>query len=149
MVREKPVLGVDDLLLLLNYHWARNTSTFLTEWYYVQFALILLLLFATGCRPVELVDAKKKRRTPGPGDNKTCTNDVNDEGFDDTEASANTDFGFDNDHDSAVTDLDSENDDGSDDDVTMSDVETELRQFDVLYYEDVRLLVVQNPVAGE
>ena len=61
-VREKPVLGVDDLLLLLNYHWARDTSTFPTERHRVQFALILLLLFATGCRPAELVDAKKTRR---------------------------------------------------------------------------------------
>jgi integrase len=66
-VKEKPVLGVDHLLLLLNYHWARDTSTFPTERHRVQFALILLLLFATGCRPAELVDAKKKkRRRPGP-----------------------------------------------------------------------------------
>ncbi|KAG9238191.1 hypothetical protein BJ875DRAFT_492706 [Amylocarpus encephaloides] len=27
-VKSKPVLGVDDLLLLLNHHWARDTSTF-------------------------------------------------------------------------------------------------------------------------
>ncbi|KAL5325417.1 hypothetical protein ACEPPN_006542 [Leptodophora sp. 'Broadleaf-Isolate-01'] len=26
-VKEKPVLGVDDLLLLLNHHWARDTSS--------------------------------------------------------------------------------------------------------------------------
>ena len=134
-VKEKPVLGVDDLLLLLNYHWARDTSTFPTERHRVQFPLILLLLFATGCRPAELVDAKKKRRTPS---------------LDDDEAGADADFGFDDDHDSAIADLDSEiDDDGSDDDVAMSDVEAELRQFDALCYEDVRLLVVRNPVAGE
>ena len=149
-VREKPVLGVDDLLLLLNYHWARDTSTFPTERHRVQFALILLLLFATGCRPAELVDAKKKRRTPSFDDDETCADGVNDEGFDDAEAGADADFGFDDDHDSAVADLDSENDDdGSDDDVAISDIETELRQFDALCYEDVRLLVVRNPVAGE
>jgi hypothetical protein len=31
----------------------------------------------------------------------------------------------------------------------MSDDQTEHRQFDALCYEDVRLLVVRNPVAGE
>lgn len=109
----------------------------------MQFALILLLLFATGCRPAELVDAKKKkRRWPGLEDDET--------GADDAEVSAGADFGFDDDRDSAVADLGSENDsDGSDDDVAMSDGETELRQFDALCYEDVRLLVVRNPIAGE
>ena len=113
----------------------------------MQFALILLLLFATGCRPAELVDAKrKKRRTPGLDDDNTCADDV-DEGFDDAEVGGDADFGFDSDddHDSAVADLGSE----SDDEVTMSDAQTELRQFDALCYEDVRLLVVRNPVAGE
>jgi hypothetical protein len=150
-VKEKPVLSVDDLLLLLNYHWARDTSTFPTERHRVQFALILLLFFAMGYRPTELVDAKKKkRRRPGLDDDETGADDVDDEGFDDTEVGADADFGFDDDHDSAVADLGSENDDdGSDDDVAMSDVETEPRQFDALYYEDVRLLVVRNPVAGE
>ncbi|KAH7364055.1 hypothetical protein BKA65DRAFT_603155 [Rhexocercosporidium sp. MPI-PUGE-AT-0058] len=151
-VKEKPVLGVDDLLLLLNHHWARDTSTFPTERHRVQFALILLLLFATGCRPAELVDANKKkkmRRWPGLEDDDICDGDVDDNGFEDAEVGADADFGFD-DHDSAVADLGSENDgNGSDDDVAMSDVETELRQFDALCYEDVRLLVVRNPVAGE
>jgi hypothetical protein len=54
-VKEKPVLGVDDLLPLLNYHWARDTSTFPMERHRVQFALILLPLFATGWRPAKLV----------------------------------------------------------------------------------------------
>jgi hypothetical protein len=150
-VREKPVLGVDDLLLLLNYHWARDTSTFPTERHRVQFALILLLLFATGCRPAELVDAKKKkRRRPGLDDDETGADDVSDEGFDDAEVGADSNFGFDDDHDSAVADLGSEiGDDDGDDDVAMSGVDTELRQFDALCYEDVRLLVVRNPVAGE
>ena len=113
----------------------------------MQFALILILLFATGCRPAELVHAKKKkRRTPGLDDDNTCADGV-DEGFDDTEVGAGADFGDgDDDHDSAVADLGSENDD---DDVAMSDARTEIRQFDALCYEDVRLLVVRNPVAGE
>jgi hypothetical protein len=55
-VKEKSVLGVDDLLLLLNYHWARDTSTFPTERHRVQFAPILLLLLA------ESMEAVSKRR---------------------------------------------------------------------------------------
>ncbi|KAH6696594.1 hypothetical protein BKA61DRAFT_251279 [Leptodontidium sp. MPI-SDFR-AT-0119] len=61
-IKSKPVLGVDDLLLLLNHHWARDTSTSPTERHRVQFALILVLIFDTGCRPAELVDARKKRK---------------------------------------------------------------------------------------
>ncbi|KAH6704125.1 hypothetical protein BKA61DRAFT_739939 [Leptodontidium sp. MPI-SDFR-AT-0119] len=92
---------------------------------------------------------KKKRRWPGLEDDETGDGDVDDNSFEDAEVGADVDFGFD-DHDSAVADLSSENDgNGSDDDVAMSDVETELRQFDALCYEDVRLLVVRNPVAGE
>lgn len=61
-VKSKPVLGVDDLLLLVNHHWAQDTSTFSTEQHWVQFVLILLLLFGTGYRPAELVDTKKNRK---------------------------------------------------------------------------------------
>lgn len=118
----------------------------------MQFLLILLLLFATGCRGAELVDAKKKkkkRRWPGLEDDGTSAGDVDDNSFEDAEVGADADLGFD-DHDSAIADLGSENDgNGSDDDVAMSDVDTELRQFDALCYEDVRPLVVRNPVAGE
>lgn len=156
-VVEKPVFGVDDLLLLLIYYWARDTSTFSTERQRVQFPLILLILFATGCRPAELVDAKtkknkknKKQRWPGLEHDDAGAGQVKDGGFEDAEMSAEADLGFDNDHDSAVADLGSENDgDGSDDDVNMSDVGMELREFKALCYEDVRLLVVRNPIAGE
>lgn len=151
-VKEKPVLDVDDLLLL-NYYWARDTSIFPMERHRVQFVLVLLLLFATGCWPAELIDAKKnKRRRPGLDDHETGADDVIDESFDDTEVGADSDFGFDNNHDSTVADLSSkiDNDNNSDnDDIAMSSVDTELRQFDVLCYEDVCLLVVWNPVAGE
>ena len=94
----------------------------------------------TGCRPAKLVGAKKKKR-------RTLSLDKS---FDDAEIDTDADFGFDDDHDSAVADLGSENnDDGSGDDGAISDVETEVRQFDALCYEDVRLLAMQNPVAGE
>jgi hypothetical protein len=116
----------------------------------VQFALILLLLFAIRCRPAKLVDAKKKkRRRPDLDDNKAYANNVNDKGFKDAEVGANADFGLD-DHDSAIANLGSENDSNSfNNNVIISDIKTELRQFDALCYKDVRLLVMRNPIAGE
>jgi hypothetical protein len=98
----------------------------------VQFLLILLLLFATGCRPTELVDAKKKKkkkkkkkmRTPGLDDDETCANEMDDKGFDDVKASADADFGFDSDnyHDNAVANFGfKNNDDGFDNDIAISD----------------------------
>ncbi|OBT53129.1 hypothetical protein VE04_05757 [Pseudogymnoascus sp. 24MN13] len=75
-VKSKPVLGVDDLLLLLNCHWARDKSVYPTERHRVQFALILLLLFGTGCRPAELVDAKRKRRDNPNSDDDDLESDV-------------------------------------------------------------------------
>jgi hypothetical protein len=92
----------------------------------------LLLLFATGCRPVELVDAKKKKKKrwwPGLKDEETGDRDVDDNSFEDKDAKVGADanFGFDN-HDSAIANLGSENDgNGSNNDVTISDIETELR----------------------
>ncbi|KFY20821.1 hypothetical protein V491_03397 [Pseudogymnoascus sp. VKM F-3775] len=80
-VKPKPVLGVDDLLLLLNCHWARDKSVYRIERQRVQFALILLLLFGTGCRPAELVDAKRKRRD-NPGSDDDLESDVDMGGVD-------------------------------------------------------------------
>ncbi|KAH7418717.1 hypothetical protein BKA64DRAFT_730274 [Cadophora sp. MPI-SDFR-AT-0126] len=141
--RGEPVFGVDELILLLIYYWARDTSTFSTE--------------RQRCRPAELVDAKtkkkkknKKQRWPGLEDDDAGAGHVTDRGFEDAEISAGTDSSFDNDHDSAVADLGSGDDgDGSDDDVNMSDVGMELRKFNAFCYEDVRLLVVRNPIAGK
>jgi hypothetical protein len=109
----------------------------------VQFALILLLLFAIGCRPIELVDVKKKkRRRPDLNNNKAYADNMNNGGFKDAEVGANADFSF-NDHDSTVANLGSENDSySSNNNVAISYVNTELRQFNTLYYEDVCLLVV-------
>jgi hypothetical protein len=123
-------LGVDDLLLLLNHHWARDTSTFPTERHRVQFALILLLLFGTGCRPAELVDAKRKRREATSSDDD-----------DDFEVDDNADLGPE-DSDDSCNNNDNHND-------TFEDVDTMIRHFDALCYEDVRLLLVRSPDSGE
>jgi integrase len=57
------VLGADDLVLLLTYHWAQDTSIFPTEDQRLALAAIMLLLIYTGCRPAELVDAAKGNAT--------------------------------------------------------------------------------------
>jgi Protein of unknown function (DUF3435) len=134
-VKSKPVLGMDDLLLL-NYHWARDTSTFPTEHHRVAFALLLLLLFSTGCRPAELVDAKKKRGQDAAGSDDEDDGEVADEVFGDNDFAA--------DHDA---DQGSPTNDDLDD--AMGTVEPDARRVNALCYEDVRLLAVWNPDGGE
>jgi len=129
-VKSKPVLGMDDLLLLLNHHWARDTATFPIEQHQVQFALILLLLFSTGCRPAELVDAKKKRKDntgfedDDLNDDNILAVDKSDDGFG---AGSNKDFG-DRDND-ALDSVDA-----------TSGVEEDIRHCDAICYKDVHLL---------
>jgi hypothetical protein len=127
---------VDDLLLLLNFHWAQDTSTFPTEQHRVGFALILLLLFGTGCRPAELVDGRKKRRDgvnsddddlEVANDDEILTTDKSDDGF---KTNKNDFSGCDNGARQCVSEVD-------------------IRQFDAICYEDVRLLVVRSPESGE
>jgi hypothetical protein len=105
----------------------------------VQFALILLFLFSTGCRPIELVDAKKKRREdPGSKDD-----DLND---DDLLAinKSNNGFGAEDNQD-----FSSRDDDALEGVAATSGVKEGMRYYDAIYYEDVRLLVVRSPGGGE
>ncbi|TVY90451.1 hypothetical protein LAWI1_G007273 [Lachnellula willkommii] len=145
-VKSKPVLGVDDLLLLLNHHWARDTSTFSTERHRVQFALLLLLLFGTGCRPAELVDAKKKRKDTSFDDNDLDDNDLEAVDDDDPPVINKSNDGF-----SAGNskDIGGCEDNAFKGDVAMSGFGEDIRQFDAICYEDVRLLVVYNPDSRE
>lgn len=53
------MLGVDDFILLLTHHWARDTSIFLIEDQRLVFVMIMLFLIYIGCRPAELVHAAK------------------------------------------------------------------------------------------
>jgi len=57
----KPVLEVDDLILLLTHHWAQNTLTFLTKDQQLTLVTIMLLLMYISCWPAELVDAAKHK----------------------------------------------------------------------------------------
>lgn len=62
MRREKTVklvLGADDLILLLIYHWARDISIFPIEDQHLAFVIIMLLLIYIGCRSTELVHIAK------------------------------------------------------------------------------------------
>jgi hypothetical protein len=103
--------------------------------------LILLLLFGTGCRPAELVDAKKKRKDTSfdnvdlddndlevVDDDNTLVIDKSDDGFG---AEDNQEFGGREDH-------------AFESDVAMSGIREDIRQFDAICYEDIRLLVVRN-----
>ncbi|KAI9808022.1 MAG: hypothetical protein M1827_007547 [Pycnora praestabilis] len=53
-VRSKPVMGVDDLLLVLTHHWAKLKSVFPNERQRVQLPRILLFAAYTASRPGEL-----------------------------------------------------------------------------------------------
>ena len=103
----------------------------------MQFALILLLLFGTGCRPAELVDAKKKRRDDigFEDDDFEVVDDDDilaiDKSDDDFSAENNMDLGG--------------CDDALEGDVAMSGVEEDIGHCDAICYEDVRLLVVRSP----
>lgn len=131
-----PFLGVDDPLLLLNYHWARDTSTFPTEQHRVGFALILLLLFSTECWPAELVDGRKEKRDDADFEEDELEVVNND----DILAADKSDTGFRNEN----------NDINSRNDGALSGVSDEaVRQFDAIYYEDVRLLIVRSSEGGE
>jgi hypothetical protein len=57
--KDKPVLGSDDVLLLLTYLWARDTCVFPTEDQRHALATILILSIFMGARLAELVDAMK------------------------------------------------------------------------------------------
>lgn len=96
---------------------------------------MILLLFATGCRPVELVDAKKKRKV---------TTSSNEDVLDDNNLSA----GENDDDFSAEKDEGCSGDDDEGDDL-LSVVNEETRHFDALCYKDVRLMVVRTPDSRE
>ncbi|KAH9827216.1 hypothetical protein Tdes44962_MAKER03026 [Teratosphaeria destructans] len=68
--QQKGTANIDDLMILLNYHWSHDTSTFPTERHRVQLALVLLLLGYTGVRPSAVleVDRAKPLEDADPGD---------------------------------------------------------------------------------
>ena len=59
-MKAKPVLGADDILLLLTHLWARDTSIFPTKDQRLMLAAMMLLSIYTGCRPAKLANASKR-----------------------------------------------------------------------------------------
>ncbi|KAM7192210.1 Protein of unknown function (DUF3435) domain containing protein [Rhypophila sp. PSN 637] len=61
--KEKPVLNVDDIYLILHHHWVHDRSKFPDEHQRIQFALMILLQSYTATRPRVLayVSINKKR----------------------------------------------------------------------------------------
>jgi hypothetical protein len=64
--KPKPVVGPDDLLLLLVQHWARDESVFPTEDDRHNLATIMLFNAYTGGRPAEFVHASKGKASQDP-----------------------------------------------------------------------------------
>jgi hypothetical protein len=62
-VKAKPVLGPDDVLLLLTHLWARDACTFPTRDQCESPAAIMLLSIFTGCRPAELIERARRKAT--------------------------------------------------------------------------------------
>ncbi|KAH0545274.1 hypothetical protein FGG08_000573 [Glutinoglossum americanum] len=56
-VRSKPVMGVDDLLVILHYHWALDKTTFPHERQRIQLSLLLLMIAYTSSRPGALIES--------------------------------------------------------------------------------------------
>jgi hypothetical protein len=129
-VKSKPVVGVDDLLLMLTHHWAYDISTFPVERHRIQFGLILLMLSYTGCRPAELVDATKT--SAASSDSTDCDGDL----FD---AAKTSGTGSDN----------IACDDTLSGDRAMKGVAGVLGRCKALCYEDISLMVVRDPEGGE
>jgi Protein of unknown function (DUF3435) len=129
-VKSKPVMGPDDLLLLLTHHWARDTSTFPIKDQRLTVAAIMLLGVYSGCRLGELTDASKSRAACK--DPLQDQDDVKCEDKDPWEDLDNTDY--------------NEDDSGFEDD---GGFDSPVRRCKALCYEDIRLWVVQNPMQGE
>jgi hypothetical protein len=64
--KPKPVVGPDDLLLLLVQHWARDESVFPTEDDRYDLATIMLFNAYTGGRPAEFVHASQDKASQTP-----------------------------------------------------------------------------------
>jgi hypothetical protein len=133
----KPVLGADDLILLLTHHWARDTSIFPTEDQRMALATIMLLLIYTGCRPAELVDAAKRKATSRE---QAYEDDNWDSGYDSSDGVKDDDPTYENPEPWADPNDADYNDEYDDD--------TPTREYKALCYEDIRLWIVQNPTPG-
>ncbi|OBT74038.1 hypothetical protein VF21_07827 [Pseudogymnoascus sp. 05NY08] len=146
-MKAKPVLGADDILLLLTHLWARDTSVFPTEDQRLTTATIMLLSIYTGCRPAELVDALKRaggKTTSRKRPHTEVWDSVDD--LDEDECVDEGD-GLDEPNYQGRAPWDNKSDSEYDDD--YFDPDTVERKYKSLCYEDIRLWIVRNPTPGE
>ena len=143
----KPVLGSDDLLLLLTHLWARDVSVFPTEDQHFALATIMLLLMYTGCRPAEMVDAweeetqgKAKREATG------CIQDDNGDNWGSGYESMDESRGGDPVYGNPEPWINQK--DGDYDDITKGGTNTLKWECESRCYEDICLWIVQNPTPG-
>lgn len=111
-------MGVDDLLRVLVYHWAKDTAILPNERQRVQLATILLFAAYTSSRPAELVDAEASGK--GKDKNKKW----------------NWDW-------SSPAPWEDCNDSNYDDDNQGAGVQKSRGK--AICYEDIRLMVLRNP----
>jgi hypothetical protein len=145
MVKPKPVLGPDDMLLLLTHHWARDTYIFPTEDQCIRFAVILLFSIYTGCRPAELVD--RSRHKAGRQAEWDDPDDPDSENPD-CEGQELKEVG-DPDYDKPVPWESSDNSSYNESDDGLVDFNEFVRSYKALCYKDLQLWIVQNPKKGE
>jgi hypothetical protein len=60
-VRDKPTLGIEDLLVILRYHWCLDTASVPHERYTVQMPLLIFMTAFTASRPGALVESSCAR----------------------------------------------------------------------------------------
>lgn len=159
--KDKPVLGSDDVLLLLTHLWARDTCTFPTEDQRHGLATILLLSIFTGARPAELVDAMKHNAPDKYPWEQPERPDLDGpdrlEDKEDLDALDDEQLGLeqhpeDPDYDRPEPWHNTKDTDYDDDAAYVGDTgdyAKKKRRYKCLYYEDIRLWIVQNPTPGE
>jgi hypothetical protein len=64
--KEKPVMNIDDVFLVLHHHWVMDTATFLNRRQRLQVAFLVLMIAYTASRPGALVYvARNEKKSRG------------------------------------------------------------------------------------
>lgn len=66
-VAPKPTMTIEDLAIIIHYHWVHDPSIFPTERQRVQFAFIMLLIAYTGSRPGALMNTESGEESKPKG----------------------------------------------------------------------------------
>ncbi len=166
--KKKPVIGLDDLYLLLYTHWVLDDSTFKDERQRVQVATGLLTAAFFGCRPCSLFDTRVKFDDSDNSDAlvdeivianspevRRVSNDVHIGGTSDSKSNRNNDTRLSGEVDNGVNkywDDDSDSDldsscDYSEDCETDDDCHAGLEETRSFLYRHFTISIVANPIA--